>query len=144
MIINLRKILVLFTLMGVCLFTNAQYVRRGKIYTAPNNHCRYNGSIEEQFYYRDKKCVYVNVIASIYISFLGEYSLDSIKVFGNIKNGKEDGLFSFYLMDGQLMATAEMKKGKIKGKVNVYFDERSFEYEIRHRKIIRIKQCHYH
>ena len=42
------------------------------------------------------------------------------------------------------MATAEMKKGEIKGKVIVYFDERSFEYEIRHRKIIRIKQCHYH
>lgn len=133
---HLRTILVLFILVGACISTDAQYIRQGNKYVqVSNKHCRYNGAIQDQFYYRDVN--YVFVIGVIYKSYVGEYAFDSLKVSGGVMQGKENGLFSFYLMDGTLMATAEMKSGRLYGKATFFLDTQTPELYVKNRRIIK-------
>lgn len=132
---KIRALLVLFMLMCIFFPCDAQYVRHNNHYVQKaKNNCRYDGYIEDQFYYRDVN--YVFVIGSIYKSYSGVCPLDSIKVAGNVKRGREDGLFSFYLVDGSLVAKAEMKSGKINGKVTFFIDSHIIEIYIKNRRII--------
>ncbi|MDD6582274.1 MAG: hypothetical protein PUF10_06330 [Bacteroidales bacterium] len=132
---KIRALLVLSMLMCIYLHSEAQYVRHNNHYVQKaKKHCRYDGYIEDQFYYRDVD--YVFVIGSIYKSYSGVGTLDSIKVAGNVKRGKENGLFSFHLVDGSLIAKAEMKSGKINGKVTFFLENHTIELYIKNRKII--------
>ena len=134
--INIRTILVLFILMSVCILTDAQYIRQGNKYVQiSNRHRRYDGDIKDQFYYRDVN--YVFAIGILYRSYIGECTLDSLKVSGSVMNGKENGLFSFYLMNGSLIATAEMKSGKLYGRATFYIDNQTPELYVKNRRIIK-------
>ena len=133
---NICNIFLLSILTFVCLFANAQYIRKGRIYVYDSNkYLKYNGCITEQYHYKEK--MYINVINCIYTSLLGENSVDSIIVSGNVKNGRENGIFSFYLVDGHLFAIAEMEKGKINGNVTIFYANRKYNYQIKNRKLIK-------
>ena len=136
---KIRVLLVLLMLMSIYLSSDAQYVRHNNHYVQKaKKTCRYDGYIEDQFYYRDVN--YVFVIGSVYKSYSVVGTLDSIKVAGNVKRGKESGLFSFYLVDGSMIAQAEMNAGKINGKVTFFLDNHIIELYIRNRKIILQKK----
>ena len=122
-------------LVNICAITNAQYIRHGNKYVQESKkHCAYNGMIEDQFYYRDRNHTFL--IGIIFKSYARVSALDSIKVVGSVKRGKEDGLISFHLIDGRQIATAEMKSGRINGIVTVFLEDHKIELYARNRRII--------
>ena len=136
----MKKIILTLLLASLCLFCNAQFVTPNELcYHYLNRLClkktykRYNGEVKGLASVRKHKIAKIREIIpklhTISPEGVGEYFyVEELIVYGNVKNGKEEGRWQYFLNDSTLFFEANFVNGK--------FDGFFIRYDLPKRKII--------